>query len=135
MSGTSACSSLIEQLNSDPENHGILVQLPLPKHLNAELVINAMDPAKDVDGFAFRMSGFSTRDKMRWCHVLLGCLMLLRGHLGHLSGLEAVVVGRSNIVGTDGATPAQRQLHREAPSIRSGRHRSTGWAERNLCHR
>lgn len=92
--------ALIEQLNSDPEIHGILVQLPLPEHLNADLVINAIDPAKDVDGFHIsnvRLLGTGQR-AMVPC-TPLGCLIMLRGHLGDLSGLEAVVVGRSNIVG------------------------------------
>lgn len=61
--------ALIERLNSDPDIHGILVQLPLPKHLNADLVINAIDPAKDVDGFHISNVGFSVPDKMRWCRV------------------------------------------------------------------
>ncbi|TIO24088.1 bifunctional methylenetetrahydrofolate dehydrogenase/methenyltetrahydrofolate cyclohydrolase FolD [Mesorhizobium sp.] len=92
--------ALIERLNSDPEVHGILVQLPLPKHLNADLVINAIDPAKDVDGFHVSNVGLlgTGQNAMVPC-TPLGCLMMLRGHLGDLSGLEAVVVGRSNIVG------------------------------------
>lgn len=92
--------ALIEQLNSDPDIHGILVQLPLPEHLNADLVINAIDPAKDVDGFHISNVGLlgTGQNAMVPC-TPLGCLMLLRSHLGDLSGLEAVVVGRSNIVG------------------------------------
>ncbi|MER8824126.1 bifunctional methylenetetrahydrofolate dehydrogenase/methenyltetrahydrofolate cyclohydrolase FolD [Mesorhizobium sp. M0991] len=92
--------ALIEQLNSDPEIHGILVQLPLPKHLKADLVINAIHPAKDVDGFHISNVGLLGigQNAMVPC-TPLGCLMILRGHLGDLSGLEAVVVGRSNIVG------------------------------------
>ncbi|AZO31991.1 MULTISPECIES: bifunctional methylenetetrahydrofolate dehydrogenase/methenyltetrahydrofolate cyclohydrolase FolD [unclassified Mesorhizobium] len=92
--------ALIEQLNSDPDIHGVLVQLPLPSHLNADLVINAIDPAKDVDGFHISNVGLlgTGQNAMVPC-TPLGCLMLLRSHLGDLSGLEAVVVGRSNIVG------------------------------------
>ncbi|NMG41454.1 bifunctional methylenetetrahydrofolate dehydrogenase/methenyltetrahydrofolate cyclohydrolase FolD [Chelativorans sp. ZYF759] len=92
--------ALIEQLNCNPEIHGILVQLPLPKHLNANLVIDAIDPAKDVDGFHISNVGLlgTGQDAMVPC-TPLGCLMLLRGHLGDLAGLEAVIVGRSNIVG------------------------------------
>ncbi|WP_027038925.1 bifunctional methylenetetrahydrofolate dehydrogenase/methenyltetrahydrofolate cyclohydrolase FolD [Mesorhizobium ciceri] len=92
--------ALIEQLNTDPEVHGILLQLPLPKHLNADLVINAIDPVKDVDGFHVSNVGLlgTGQNAMAPC-TPVGCLMLLRGHLGDLSGLEAVVVGRSNIVG------------------------------------
>ncbi|RWI66749.1 bifunctional methylenetetrahydrofolate dehydrogenase/methenyltetrahydrofolate cyclohydrolase FolD [Mesorhizobium sp.] len=92
--------ALIEQLNSDPDIHGVLVQLPLPSHLNGNLVLNAIDPAKDVDGFHISNVGLlgTGQNAMVPC-TPLGCLMMLRGHLGDLSGLEAVVVGRSNIVG------------------------------------
>lgn len=91
---------LIEELNADERVDGILVQLPLPKHIDEQAVIAAIDPAKDVDGFhvvnagrlAVGMSGSVP------C-TPLGCLMLLKDELGDLSGLEAVVVGRSNIVG------------------------------------
>jgi methylenetetrahydrofolate dehydrogenase (NADP+)/methenyltetrahydrofolate cyclohydrolase len=92
--------ALIERLNGDPAVHGILVQLPLPKHLNADLVINAIDPAKDVDGFHISNVGLlGTGQKAMVPCTPLGCLMMLRDHLGSLSGLNAVVVGRSNIVG------------------------------------
>lgn len=92
--------ALIEQLNADPAIHGILVQLPLPKHLNEDLVINAIDPAKDVDGFHISNVGLlATGQKSMVPCTPLGCLMLLRDLLGSLSGLNAVVVGRSNIVG------------------------------------
>ncbi|HDZ73894.1 MAG TPA: bifunctional methylenetetrahydrofolate dehydrogenase/methenyltetrahydrofolate cyclohydrolase FolD [Aurantimonas coralicida] len=92
--------ALIESLNDDPAVHGILVQLPLPKHLNEDLVINAINPAKDVDGFHLSNVGLlgTGQDSMVPC-TPLGCLMMLRDHHGSLSGLEAVVVGRSNIVG------------------------------------
>ena len=91
---------LIAQLNADPEIHGILVQLPLPAHLNSELVINAIDPAKDVDGFHISNVGLlGTGQKSMVPCTPLGCLMMLRDHYGSLSGLNAVVVGRSNIVG------------------------------------
>ncbi|WP_343116023.1 bifunctional methylenetetrahydrofolate dehydrogenase/methenyltetrahydrofolate cyclohydrolase FolD [Ostreiculturibacter nitratireducens] len=92
--------ALIAKLNSDPSVHGILVQLPLPKHLNSDLVINSIDPAKDVDGFHISNVGLlGTGQKAMVPCTPLGCLMLLRDHLGSLSGLNAVVVGRSNIVG------------------------------------
>ena len=92
--------ALIEKLNADPEVHGILVQLPLPGHLNSDLVINAIDPAKDVDGFHISNVGkLATGQKSMVPCTPLGSLMMLRDHLGSLSGLEAVVVGRSNIVG------------------------------------
>jgi len=91
---------LVEQLNADPAVDGILVQLPLPRHLDADEVLLRIDPDKDVDGFhpvnagrlATGLPGFVP------C-TPLGCLMLLEDRLGDLSGLDAVVVGRSNIVG------------------------------------
>ena len=91
---------LIDRLNNDPAVHGILVQLPLPGHLNSDLVINSIDPAKDVDGFHISNVGLlGTGQKSMVPCTPLGCLMMLRDHLGALSGLNAVVVGRSNIVG------------------------------------
>ena len=92
--------ALIGRLNADPAVHGILVQLPLPKHLDADLVINSIDPAKDVDGFHISNVGLlGTGQKAMVPCTPLGCLMMLRDHHGSLAGLEAVVVGRSNIVG------------------------------------
>jgi len=92
--------ALIEQLNADPAVHGILVQLPLPPHLNEALVINAIDPSKDVDGFHISNVGLlGTGQKAMVPCTPLGCLMMLRDHHGSLSGLDAVVIGRSNIVG------------------------------------
>ncbi|MFT3690511.1 bifunctional methylenetetrahydrofolate dehydrogenase/methenyltetrahydrofolate cyclohydrolase FolD [Paenirhodobacter sp.] len=96
----SALLGLIHRLNADPAVHGILVQLPLPAHLNADLVINAIDPAKDVDGFHILNVGrLGTGQKAMVPCTPLGCLMLLRDRLGSLAGLDAVVIGRSNIVG------------------------------------
>lgn len=92
--------ALIAQLNTDPAVHGILVQLPLPDHIDSALVINAIDPAKDVDGFHISNVGLlGTGQKSMVPCTPLGCLMMLRDHHGSLSGLNAVVVGRSNIVG------------------------------------
>ena len=92
--------ALIAQLNADPKVHGILVQLPLPKHVNSDLVINSIDPAKDVDGFHISNVGLlGTGQKSMVPCTPLGCLMMLRDHHGSLAGLEAVIVGRSNIVG------------------------------------
>ncbi|MAM25623.1 MAG: bifunctional methylenetetrahydrofolate dehydrogenase/methenyltetrahydrofolate cyclohydrolase FolD [Rhodobacteraceae bacterium] len=92
--------ALIDRLNNDPEIHGILVQLPLPDHLDEDLVINAIDPAKDVDGFHISNVGLlATGQKSMVPCTPLGGLMLLRDHHGSLSGLDAVVIGRSNIVG------------------------------------
>lgn len=91
---------LIDQLNADPAVHGILVQLPLPSHLNEDLVINSIAPEKDVDGFHISNVGLlGTGQKSMVPCTPLGCLMMLRDHHGSLSGLDAVVIGRSNIVG------------------------------------
>lgn len=92
--------ALIAKLNADPAVHGILVQLPLPKHLDEDLVINSIDPAKDVDGFHISNVGLlGTGQKSMVPCTPLGCLMMLREHHGSLLGMDAVVVGRSNIVG------------------------------------
>ena len=92
--------ALVDRLNADPAVDGILVQLPLPPHINSSKIMTRIDPDKDVDGFnpvnagrlAIGLHGFVP------C-TPLGCLMLLRAELGDLSGKSAVVVGRSNIVG------------------------------------
>jgi methylenetetrahydrofolate dehydrogenase (NADP+)/methenyltetrahydrofolate cyclohydrolase len=92
--------ALIDQLNNDPTVHGILVQLPVPKHINSDKVLNAISPAKDADGFHISNVGLlATGQKSMVPCTPLGCLMMLRDKLGSLSGLNAVVVGRSNIVG------------------------------------
>ena len=92
--------ALVEKLNADPAVHGILVQLPLPNHIDEEKVINSITPAKDVDGFHILNVGLlGTGQKSMVPCTPLGCLMMLRDQLGSLSGLNAVVVGRSNIVG------------------------------------
>jgi methylenetetrahydrofolate dehydrogenase (NADP+)/methenyltetrahydrofolate cyclohydrolase len=92
--------ALVDRLNADPAVDGILVQLPLPPQIDANKVITAIDPDKDVDGFnpvnagrlAIGLPGFVP------C-TPLGCLKLLRAELGDLAGKDAVVIGRSNIVG------------------------------------
>ncbi len=105
--------SLINDLNNDPGVHGILCQLPLPKHLDESMVINAINPEKDVDGFHISNVGLlGTGQKSMVPCTPLGCLMMLRDHLGTLAGVNAVVIGKSNIVGkpmiqlllNDGAT-------------------------------
>ena len=93
---------LVRQLNADDRVHGILVQLPLPDHLDADKVIETIDPAKDVDGFHVVNAGrLATGQRARALVPCtpLGCLMLARHQLGDLSGQHAVVLGRSNIVG------------------------------------
>ena len=95
-----ALLALVERLNADPAVDGILVQLPLPKHMDDQAVIAAIDPDKDVDGFHVVNAGRLAvgQDGFVPC-TPLGCLMLLREELGDLSGKHAVVIGRSNIVG------------------------------------
>ena len=91
---------LIDSLNADPTVHGILVQLPLPSHLDESLVINRIAPEKDVDGFHIANVGLlGTGQKSMVPCTPLGCLLMLRDHHGSLSGKNAVVIGRSNIVG------------------------------------
>ena len=92
--------SLVQRLNADETVDGILVQLPLPDHIDDKAVIAAIDPDKDVDGFHVVNAGRLAvgEDAMVPC-TPLGCLMLLRDRLDDLSGLDAVVIGRSNIVG------------------------------------
>ncbi len=91
---------LVKTLNADDSINGILVQLPLPKHIDEAAVIKTIDPAKDVDGFHIVNSGLlATGGKGMVPCTPLGCLMMLQNELGDLSGKKAVVVGRSNIVG------------------------------------
>ncbi|MDR6759475.1 methylenetetrahydrofolate dehydrogenase (NADP+)/methenyltetrahydrofolate cyclohydrolase [Mycoplana sp. BE70] len=93
--------ALIDRLNHDPEVHGILVQLPLPRHLDPNAVIQAINPDKDVDGFHISNAGrLATGQSALVPCTPLGCMMLLKDRLGEdLAGLNAVVVGKSNIVG------------------------------------
>lgn len=98
--GQAELEALVDRLNADPAVDGILVQLPLPAHLDSDAVLLRIDPDKDVDGFhplnagrlATGLPGFVA------C-TPLGCLLLLQDRLGDLSGMDAVVIGRSNIVG------------------------------------
>ncbi|WP_137391777.1 bifunctional methylenetetrahydrofolate dehydrogenase/methenyltetrahydrofolate cyclohydrolase FolD [Rhodoligotrophos defluvii] len=92
--------ALVAKLNADPTVNGILVQLPLPKQINTDRVLAAISPEKDVDGFHVVNAGLlATGQKAMVPCTPLGCLMLLKDTLGDLAGSEAVVVGRSNIVG------------------------------------
>lgn len=92
--------ALVERLNADDSVDGILVQLPLPAHMDDKAVIAAIDPAKDVDGFHVVNAGrLAVGEEAFVPCTPLGCLMLLKDRLGNLSGKNAVVIGRSNIVG------------------------------------
>jgi len=95
--------ALIEELNNDDSIHGILVQLPLPEHLDEQTITQAVSPTKDVDGFHFVNIGKLTSGNLADAFVPCtpaGCMLMIEDHLGaDLSGLGAVVVGRSNIVG------------------------------------
>jgi methylenetetrahydrofolate dehydrogenase (NADP+)/methenyltetrahydrofolate cyclohydrolase len=99
--GQAELLDLIARLNGDPAVNGILVQLPLPDQIDADAVIDALDPAKDVDGFHLTNVGrlaAGRTDGLVPC-TPQGCVMLLRHAVGDLTGLHAVIVGRSNIVG------------------------------------
>ena len=92
--------ALVERLNNDTAVDGILVQLPLPGHLDEQAVIAAISPDKDVDGFHVINAGRLAVGQTGFVPCTpLGCMMLLADRLGDLSGMEAVVIGRSNIVG------------------------------------
>ncbi|MBZ0217244.1 MAG: bifunctional methylenetetrahydrofolate dehydrogenase/methenyltetrahydrofolate cyclohydrolase FolD [Fimbriimonadaceae bacterium] len=91
---------LIDRLNNDPAVHGILVQLPLPDQINSDKVINAIDPDKDVDGFHVINAGrLATGQRSLVPCTPAGCVVLAKRAMGNLGGAEAVIVGRSNIVG------------------------------------
>lgn len=90
----------VAELNDNKDVHGILVQLPLPKHMDETAIINAISPEKDVDGFHVINSGkLATGQKSMIPCTPQGCIMLLKDRLGDLTGKNAVVIGRSNIVG------------------------------------
>ena len=95
--------TLIKQLNADPAVHGILVQLPLPSHLDEQEITQSISPAKDVDGFHFQNIGMLTAGDTEGAFVPCtpaGCMLMIEDQLGKdLSGLNAVIIGRSNIVG------------------------------------
>ncbi|MDA0228778.1 MAG: bifunctional methylenetetrahydrofolate dehydrogenase/methenyltetrahydrofolate cyclohydrolase FolD [Proteobacteria bacterium] len=90
----------VVELNNDPTVHGILVQLPLPDQVDSDAILNAINPDKDVDGFHTLNVGrlHSGQDAMVPC-TPVGCLLMLKKVIGDLSGMQAIVVGRSNIVG------------------------------------
>jgi len=106
--------TLVGDLNRDEGVDGILVQLPLPPHIDDKAVIDAIDPAKDVDGFHVENAGrLAVGEEGLVPCTPLGCLMLLKHRLGDLAGLDAVVVGRSNIVGK----PMAQLLLRESCTV------------------
>jgi len=120
--------ALIAKLNADPAVNGILVQLPLPKGMDEAAVINAILPEKDVDGFHILNVGrLATGQKAMVPCTPLGCLMLLRDHLGSLAGRNAVVIGRSNIVGK----PMAQLLLRDSATVTVAHSRTTELAA--LC--
>jgi methylenetetrahydrofolate dehydrogenase (NADP+) / methenyltetrahydrofolate cyclohydrolase len=92
--------AMVQKLNTDPSVHGILVQMPVPKHIDSAKVLNTIDPAKDVDGFhVVNVGRLSTGQDALVACTPTGCVMLAKATLGKLDGLNAVVIGRSNIVG------------------------------------
>ncbi len=92
--------ALIDRLNADPAVHGILCQFPVPDHLDERRVVARIDPAKDVDGLSVVNAGLlASGEKGLVSCTPLGCLMLLRDRLGDMTGLNAVVIGRSNLFG------------------------------------
>jgi len=95
-----AVMAKVKELNKDPSVHGILVQLPLPDQVDTDAIINAINPDKDVDGFHTLNVGRlnSGQDAMVPC-TPVGCMIMLKEVIGDLSGKQAIVVGRSNIVG------------------------------------
>ena len=106
--------ALVDRLNRDPAVNGILVQLPLPKQIDEQAVINAIDPDKDVDGFHVVNAGrLATGGEGLVPCTPLGCLLLLKSRLGTLEGKRAIVVGRSNIVGK----PMAQLLIRESCTV------------------
>ena len=92
--------ALVDKLNRDPSVHGILVQMPVPKHIDSAKVLNTISPDKDVDGFhVVNVGRLSTGQDALVACTPTGCVMLAKDVLGDLSGVNAVVIGRSNIVG------------------------------------
>ncbi len=94
--------AVVEELNNDPNVHGILVQLPVPKQINSNKILRTISPDKDVDGFHPVNVGLLTSGQMDQAFVPctpLGCLLMLQDRLGDMSGARAVIIGRSNLVG------------------------------------
>lgn len=112
--GEAELLALVERLNLDPQVHGILVQLPLPAQIDAQKILEAIHPAKDVDGFhPFNVGRLVTGGPALVPCTPLGCLLLAKRELGSLSGKRAIVLGRSNIVGK----PMAQLLLRESATV------------------
>ncbi|WP_420011098.1 bifunctional methylenetetrahydrofolate dehydrogenase/methenyltetrahydrofolate cyclohydrolase FolD [Tateyamaria sp.] len=122
--------ALIDQLNADVSVHGILCQFPVPDHLDERAVVARIDPAKDVDGLSVVNAGLlASGEKGLVSCTPLGCLMLLRDQLGNMSGMEAVVIGRSNLFGK----PMGQLLLRENCTVTIAHSRTKDLAE--VCRR
>ncbi|MEP1586897.1 MAG: bifunctional methylenetetrahydrofolate dehydrogenase/methenyltetrahydrofolate cyclohydrolase FolD [Tateyamaria sp.] len=122
--------ALIDELNADATVHGILCQFPVPDHLDERAVVARIDPAKDVDGLSVVNAGLLASGETGLVSCTpLGCLMLLRDQLGNLSGLEAVVIGRSNLFGK----PMGQLLLRENCTVTIAHSRTKDLAE--VCRR
>ena len=122
--------ALVARLNGDPAVNGILVQLPLPAHIDEAAVINAIAPEKDVDGFTMLNAGrLATGQRAMVPCTPLGCLMMLRDRLGPLGGKDALVIGRSNIVGK----PMAQLLLADSATVTVAHSRTQGLPD--LCRR
>lgn len=122
--------ALVARLNGDPAVNGILVQLPLPAHVDEAAVINAIAPEKDVDGFTVLNAGrLATGQRAMVPCTPLGCLMMLRDRLGPLGGKDALVIGRSNIVGK----PMAQLLLADSATVTVAHSRTQGLPD--LCRR
>jgi methylenetetrahydrofolate dehydrogenase (NADP+)/methenyltetrahydrofolate cyclohydrolase len=121
-----ALLALVAELNADPAVHGILVQLPLPRHIDSARVLDAISPDKDVDGFHVINAGRLAAGLPGLVPCTpLGCLLMLKAELGDLSGARAVVLGRSNIVGK----PMAALLLRESCTVTIAHSRTRDLAE------
>ena len=122
--------ALIDKLNADASVHGILCQFPVPDHLDERAVVARIDPAKDVDGLSVVNAGLLASGETGLVSCTpLGCLMLLRDQLGNMSGMEAVVIGRSNLFGK----PMGQLLLRENCTVTIAHSRTKDLAE--VCRR
>ena len=118
--------ALVDKLNQDPAVHGILVQLPLPKQINAEKVLQRIEPSKDVDGFhPINVGNLATGAPAMVPCTPMGCIILLKRELGDLTGKRAIVLGRSNIVGK----PMAQLLLRESCTVTIAHSKTVDLAE------